>query len=98
MMGYADPRGGTVSSDLRRNGLAHPCLCTTLSSFLVQTKIQGESKPEADPPGYVEDSCELRTKLGTFFSILLRCDRCEFQEVLAWQESVFSNEPIAGVG
>ncbi len=72
MMGYADPRCGTVSSDLRRNGLAHPCLCTTLSSFLVQTKIQGESKPEAYPPGYVEDFDEPRTKLADFFSILLK--------------------------
>jgi hypothetical protein len=46
-MGCADPRCGTVSWDLRRNGLAHPCLCTTLSSFRIQTKIQGEKKPEA---------------------------------------------------
>ena len=70
MMGYADPRCGTVSSDLRRNGLAHPCVCTTLSSFLVQTKIQGESKPEARPLGYVEDFDESRTKLAGIFSSL----------------------------
>ena len=28
----------------------------------------GEIKPEAYPPGYVEDFVELRTKLGAFFS------------------------------
>ena len=32
---------------------------------------QAEQEPEAYPPGYVEDSCELRTKLADFFSILL---------------------------
>ena len=37
-------------------------------------------------------------RLGAFFSILLRCDRCELQEVLARQEGVFSNEPVAGFG
>jgi len=57
---------------------------------------QAKQEPEAYPPGYVEDSCELRTKLGAFFSILLRCDRYELQEVLARQEGVFSNEPVAG--
>jgi len=39
---------------------------------------QAEQEPEAYPQGYVEDSCELRTKLADFFSILrnfsvLRC-------------------------
>jgi len=32
---------------------------------------QAEQEPEAYPQGYVEDSCELRTKLADFFSILL---------------------------
>ena len=35
------------------------------------SKAAGESKPEAYPQGYVEDSCELRTPLAVFFSILL---------------------------
>jgi hypothetical protein len=30
----------------------------------------GERKPEAYPPGYVEDFVEPRTKLGVFFSSL----------------------------
>ena len=32
---------------------------------------QAEQGPEAYPQGYVEDSCELRTLLAGFFSILL---------------------------
>ena len=32
---------------------------------------QAEQEPEAYPQGYVEDSCELRTPLADFFSILL---------------------------
>ena len=32
---------------------------------------QAEQEPEAYPQGYVEDSCELRTPLTDFFSILL---------------------------
>ena len=32
---------------------------------------QAEQEPEAYPQGYVEDSCELRTTLAAFFSILL---------------------------
>ena len=32
---------------------------------------QAEQEPEAYPQGYVEDSCELRTTLADFFSILL---------------------------
>ena len=32
---------------------------------------QAEQEPEAYPLGYVEDSCELRTPLTGFFSILL---------------------------
>jgi hypothetical protein len=32
---------------------------------------QAEQEPEAYPQGYVEDSCELRTPLAGFFSILL---------------------------
>ena len=32
---------------------------------------QAEQEPEAYPRGYVEDSCELRTTLAAFFSILL---------------------------
>ncbi len=32
---------------------------------------QAEQEPEAYPLGYVEDSCELRTKLAGFFSFLL---------------------------
>ena len=31
---------------------------------------QAKQEPEAYPPGYVEDSCELRTPLADFFSIL----------------------------
>ena len=31
----------------------------------------GETEPEAYPLGYVEDSCELRTKLADFFNSLL---------------------------
>ena len=34
------------------------------------SKAAGEPKPEAYPPGYVEDFDELRTKLAGFFSIL----------------------------
>ena len=37
-----------------------------------KAKIQGESKPETYPQGYVEDFDETRTKLAGFFSILLR--------------------------
>jgi hypothetical protein len=33
---------------------------------------QAEQEPEAYPQGYVEDSCELRTPLAAFFSILLQ--------------------------
>jgi len=36
------------------------------------SKAAGESKPEAYPRGYVEDCDEPRTKLGAFFSFLLR--------------------------
>jgi hypothetical protein len=32
---------------------------------------QAKQEPEAYPLGYVEDSCELRTPLAAFFSILL---------------------------
>ena len=32
----------------------------------------GETKPEAYPLGYVEDFVEPRTKLGAFFSSLLK--------------------------
>ena len=32
---------------------------------------QAEQEPETYPPGYDEDSYELRTKLADFFSILL---------------------------
>jgi hypothetical protein len=35
---------------------------------------QTEQEPEAYPLGYVEDSCELRTPLADFFSILLESD------------------------
>ena len=35
------------------------------------SKAAAEQEPEAYPHGYVEDSCELRTKLADFFSILL---------------------------
>jgi hypothetical protein len=35
---------------------------------------QTEQEPEAYPLGYVEDSCELRTPLADFFSILLKSD------------------------
>ena len=35
------------------------------------SKAAGESKPEAYPPGYVEDFDEPRTMLADFFSILL---------------------------
>ena len=34
------------------------------------SKAAGEPKPEAYPPGYVEDFDEPRTKLAGFFSIL----------------------------
>src|SRR5262245_20247870 len=34
------------------------------------SKAAGEQEPEAYPRGYVEDSCELRTPLAEFFSIL----------------------------
>jgi hypothetical protein len=34
---------------------------------------QAKQEPEAYPQGYVEDSCELRTPLAGFFSILLQC-------------------------
>jgi hypothetical protein len=59
---------------------------------------QAEQEPEAYPPGYVEDSCELRTKLGAFFSILLGYSRCELQEILARQEGVLSNERVSSLG
>jgi hypothetical protein len=32
------------------------------------TRPQARQEPESYPPGYVEDSCEPRTKLGAFFS------------------------------
>jgi hypothetical protein len=35
------------------------------------SKAAGEAKPEAYPPGYVEDFDEPRTKLADYFSILL---------------------------
>src|SRR6476646_4848194 len=64
-------------------GVQHPGCSKRLSS-----KAAGEQEPEAYPLGYVEDSCELRTKLGAFFSILLGYNRCELQEILARQEGV----------
>ena len=36
----------------------------------LSSKAAGESKPEAYPPGYVEDFDEPRTTLADFFSIL----------------------------
>ena len=41
---------------------------------------QAEQEPEAYPLGYVEDSCELRTPLAAFFSILL-LRKCELSEL-----------------
>ena len=38
---------------------------------MASSKARGEREPEAYPQGYVEDSCELRTPLAVFFSILL---------------------------
>ena len=38
------------------------------------TRPQARQEPEAYPLGYVEDSCEPRTKLGAFFSSRLRLD------------------------
>lgn len=38
------------------------------------SKAAGEAKPEADPPGYVKDFDEPRTKLADYFSILLSCE------------------------
>jgi hypothetical protein len=38
------------------------------------TRPQAKREPEAYPLGYVEDSCEPRTKLGAFFSSLLGLD------------------------
>ena len=35
------------------------------------TRPQATTEPEAYPLGYVEDSCELRTKLADFFNSLL---------------------------
>jgi hypothetical protein len=37
---------------------------------------QAEQKPEAYPLGYVEDFCELRTKLADFFNSLLEVVLC----------------------
>jgi hypothetical protein len=37
----------------------------------LSSKAADETKPEAYPLGYVEDFDELRTKLGTVFSIAL---------------------------
>ena len=44
------------------------------------SKAAGEPKPEAYPPGYVEDFDELRTKLADFFSILL--EESSFLEIV----------------
>ena len=44
-----------------------PAGCSKSSS----SEAAGESKPEAYPQGYVEDFDEPRTKLASFFSILL---------------------------
>ena len=41
---------------------------------------QAEQEPEAYPQGYVEDSCELRTPLAGFFSILLS-SKCELGQL-----------------
>jgi hypothetical protein len=62
-------RHGLIGPQAKRPSTSR--LGTTLSGCLVKTKIQGESKPEAYPLGYVEDFDELRTKLADFFSILL---------------------------
>jgi hypothetical protein len=35
------------------------------------SKAAGDARTGGVPSGYVEDSCELRTKLAAFFSILL---------------------------
>jgi hypothetical protein len=40
-------------------------------SKIPSSKAAGESKPEADPLGYVEDFDEPRTTLADFFSILI---------------------------
>jgi hypothetical protein len=47
------------------NCLAH-CLQAAQKGFA--TRPQAEQIPEAYPLGYVEDMCEPRTTLGTFFS------------------------------
>ena len=44
----------------------------------IPARPQAEQEPEAYPPGYVEDSCELRTTLGVIFSILLEGAGCSF--------------------
>jgi len=42
---------------------------------MTSSNAQGEVKPETYPSGYVEDSVELRTKLGDRFPILLQAEK-----------------------
>jgi hypothetical protein len=42
---------------------------------MASNKAAGESKPEAEPLGYVEDFEELRTQLEVIFSILFSVPR-----------------------